>query len=377
MAEPVREAPGRAGGGGEPLRERPDRFINRELSWLRFNERVLEEADNPNHPLLERLRFLSISANNLDEFLMVRVAGLVAQQREGVDARSDDGLTAGEQLVKINEAVVRLHEQQQRQLVELRERLAEVGIEFVESHPISDAEAHTLEEAFMSEVFPVLTPLAIDPAHPFPFIPNLGYSLALKLKPPEGPARIALVRIPAQLKRFIRLSGDDNNARFIALGYAIRRHLDKLFPDHEVLATGSFRVIRDSDLEIEEEAEDLVRTFESALKRRRRGSVVRLEIEASTPDELKTFVAKALGVEGSGMIVIDGLLALKDLSQLVSLERPELKFVPFTARFPERVLQQGGNCFAAIRAKDMVIHHPYESFDVVAQFVAQAAADPD
>ncbi|MEM8551699.1 MAG: polyphosphate kinase 1, partial [Pseudomonadota bacterium] len=361
----------------EELRHSPARFINRELSWLSFNERVLEEADNPNHPLLERLRFLSISANNLDEFLMVRVAGLVGQQRAGVDTKSADGLTPGEQLVRIGERVGALQALQQRQLRQLRSELSVAGIEIAEPDTLSEEEAYALEETFLALIFPVLTPLAIDPAHPFPFIPNLGFSLALKLKGPDGESRIALVRIPEQVERFIRLKGSGDGYRFVALGNAIRLHLDRLFPSHEVQATGAFRVIRDSDLEIEEEAEDLVRTFESALRRRRRGSVIRLEVEAAMPADLRDFLAQALGVDETGVMVIDGLLALKDLSQLVSLERPELKFELYTPRYPERVLQQGGDIFAAIREKDMVIHHPYESFDVVAQFVAQAAADPD
>ncbi|MEM7695027.1 MAG: RNA degradosome polyphosphate kinase [Pseudomonadota bacterium] len=362
---------------GAALRHSVTRFVNRELSWLGFNERVLEEADNPNHPLLERLRFLSISATNLDEFMMVRVAGLIAQQRAGVDTRSADGLTPAEQLSKINARVLALHAKQQRQLKGLFGELAAAGIEVVWPEDLTQEERQGLEATFLAHVFPVLTPLAIDPAHPFPFIPNLGFSLALRLKGPDGDARFALVRIPEQVQRFLSVSGGGRKERFITLGYAIRVNLKHLFPDHEILGTGSFRVIRDSDLEIEEEAEDLVRTFESALKRRRRGSVIRLEIEGSTPADLRAFVADALGVDAANTVVVDGLLALKDLSQLVSLERPSLKFEPYTPRYPERVLQQGGDIFAAIRAKDMVVHHPYESFDVVAQFVAQAANDRD
>ena len=352
-----------------------ERYFNRELSWLKFNTRVLEEAFNTSHPLMERLNFLSISGSNLDEFYMVRVAGLRGQVMSGVKVKSADGLTPQQQLKSVNAMAAKLLAGQQRCWSELLKELEKQNIRVLDHEEVSAQEKDWLEDYFLNEVFQVLTPLAIDPAHPFPFIPNQGFSLILSLaRQSDGEQMAALLPIPQQVRRFIRLPGDD--LRFISLENLVCLFLDQLFPGYSVEGTGIFRVLRDSDMEIEEEAEDLIRVYESLIRRRRRGHVIRLKMSGDMPDDLRAMVIQELGAGDVTVVTVDGILGIDDVSQLITHDRPELCFPLYHPRYPERIRDFGGDIFAAIRAKDIIVHHPYESFDAVHKFLSQAAADP-
>ncbi len=355
----------------------PDRFVNRELSWLAFNWRVLEEAENTRVPLLERLRFLSISATNLDEFYTVRVAGLRELAHAGNVTPAADGLSPAEQLVLINEDARRLLDRQQTVWQELKGEMTTAGMHLLTRDDLTKDDTAHLDHIFLTQVFPILSPLAIDPAHPFPFIANEGYSLALALerKSDKRPLR-ALLPIPAQVDRFIALPSDEGD-RFLPLEELLLLHLDRLFPGYRMTGHCAFRVLRDSDLEVEEEAEDLVREFEVALKRRRRGEVVRLTISTDAPRHLRRIIMDELRVEEHEVVELGGMIGLADLNELVLDTRPDLLWPPFQPRVPERVQDHDGDMFAAIRQKDMLLHHPYETFSMVVRFLKQAAADPD
>ena len=365
----------------DALRHSPARFVNREVSWLQFNMRVLEEADNEHHPLLERLRFVSISANNLDEFFMVRVAGLKGQLRAGMVKQSADGLTPAEQLEEIANLAQHLQLEQQEHWRKIRDALLEADVVIHEVDDLSSDQIVYLQRLFREEMFPVLTPIAVDPAHPFPFIPNLGFSLAFELiRSGSGEAMTALVRVPANLERFVTLPSAltrKNRVEVVTIDTMINLFITKMFPGYEVAGSGAFRLIRDSEIEIDDEAADLVVEYESALRQRRRGQVIRLEIEKKMPRGLRRRISEQLGVTDPDTFEVEGFLGLADASKICDIDRPDLKFEPYLPRFPERIRDYHGDIFAAIRAKDLLVHHPFESFDVVAQFLMQAARDPD
>ncbi len=356
------------------------RFFNRELSWLMFNTRVLEEASNPANPLLERLRFLSISASNLDEFYMVRVAGLRGQVKAGMTTPSQDGYTPQRQLGKIRKRATKLIKGQIACWEDLQARLYKNGVKVKKLSGLSESELETVTRIYRSEIMPILTPMALDPAHPFPFVPNLGFGIVLDLRHKKNKSsRRALITVPTNVPRFIRIarSSGGKTHSYVALEDMLRHFAADFFPDHSTAGSGLFRITRDSDIAIDEKAEDLVLHFENLLKKRRRGEVIRLRLEAGTPEDLKEFLKDSFNARDEEVFELDGLMGMTGLSQLITKDRPELLFKPFTARFPERIRDHDGDCFAAIKAKDILVHHPYEEFDVVVQFLKQAALDPD
>ena len=353
------------------------RFFNRELSWISFNWRVLEEADNGSIPILERVRFLAISASNLDEFYSVRVAGLREMVKENISFPSADGLSPTQQLSLIEKEARLLIDHQQKVWRKLLLNLRSSNIAILEVHDLSKQDYKFLQNVFFEQVFPVLTPLAIDPAHPFPFIPSGGFALALSLRrKSDGFALEALLPVPGQISRFYRIDdGPKGLIRFLPLERMLEQFIDKLFPGYDVIGKSAFRILRDSDLELEEEAEDLVREFETALKRRRRGDVIRMKVTADTSNDLLNIISRSLGVLPEEVIKVDGMVGMADLSELVLTELPKLLWPPFTSRVPERVEDHNGDIFSAISQKDLLLHHPYESFDIVVRFLQQAASD--
>lgn len=353
-----------------------NRYFNRELSWLSFNQRVLSEACNQSYPLLERLRYLSISGNNLDEFMMVRVAGLAGQVRRQIEEVSINGMTPSQQLSAIRDAVIELEAAQQDVWRDLREELAQEDIVLADGKRLDPAQARWLRDYFIQHIVPVITPQAIDPAHPFPFIANQGMGIIFPLiRASDGARLMEMVLIPQALPRFIRIPGEP--AAYISIEDLLCRKAALLFPGFRVLGHGVFRILRDSDLEIEEDAEDLVRYFRTAIQRRRRGSVILLQLQADIEPAVEQLLREQLKLDRAMVLKTTGIVGISGLSALVDEDRPDLKFEPYSPRYPERIREHDGDCFAAIREKDIIIHHPYESFEVVVDFLRQAASDPD
>jgi len=353
-----------------------ERFINRETSWLAFNNRVLDEAFNKEHPPLERLNFLAITASNLDEFYMIRVAGLKDYVLRGITKQSIDGKTPAEELEMIQLRAEVMIERQHRCWMELEGELAANGFTVARHSDLTAKEKTWLENYFIHNIFPVLTPISIDPAHPFPFLPNKGLALIFQLRMANGGKdQITIVPL-ARLPRFIRLPG--TKPRFVFLEETIEAYFAMLLPGFEKIDSAFFRIIRDSDLDLEEDAnQNFVRYFEKAVKQRQRGRVIQIKFARPASRPLVQFVAEQMNVGLTDVIEVDGMLGLSSLRELVEQAPAEMCFAPFQVRFPERINDFGGDCFAAIAAKDIVIHHPFETFDVVVQFIRQAAADPD
>ena len=358
-----------------PPEDPADRYVNRELSWLSFNRRVLAESENTDYPLLERLRFLSISGSNLDEFTMVRIAGLEGQVHRGIETPGIDGRSPRQQLDAIREQVLALEDRQQESLEVLRALLRDEDILIALPDELEKTQQEWLHDYFATDIQPLITPQVIDPSHPFPFVANGGMGVLFRLKRGKRKGELVeMVLIPGNVPRFVRVPGD--KAIYVAIEQLVTRFADRIFPGFKILGDGNFRVLRDSDIEVEDEAEDLVRFFRTAIQRRRRGRAVLLELDDECDASAEALLRDQFDVDAAMIVKTGGMLGLRDLDAICNEPRPDLKFPPFSPRYPERVLAHDGDVFTAIREKDMVIHHPYESFEVVVDFLHQAAIDP-
>ncbi len=355
-----------------------ERFFNRELSWLAFNTRVLEVAEDDKIPLLERLRMLSISAKNLDEFFVVRIAGLERLVRSENFERTLDGRTAEQQLLEIATVIDAMMLRQQTCWRDLETRMASNGIERVMPADLSEAERDWLEKKYLDSVLPLLRPMRVDANHPFPFVPNATLTMAYRLMRPKATEPMdVLLPVPIHVKAAYALEPFvDKKTRFILIEDILDMFLEMLFPKCEVLEQCAFRMLRDSNIEIHEDADDLFGEFETALQQRSRGEVMRLFVSDHTASKLRKTIKNGCGVDTDAVAAVDGVLNLADYVDIIPKRHPDLLWTDHRSRQPERVRDFGGNIFAAIKQKDMLLHHPYESFDIVIDFLRQAARDP-
>ena len=369
-----------------PIPENPNLFINREVSWIRFNRHVLDEAYDTSHPLLEQVKFLAIFANNLDEYFMIRVSGLQRQVTKGVLKSPPDGMTPTQQLDAIRQMLIpELEAQSNLWNNELLPQLDKAGIHIHHYADLSDEQKRVMHTFFVNEIFPVLTPLAFDSAHPFPFISNLSLNLAIIISDPSKKEYFARVKVPTNLfSRLVRvpepsgtIRSDDSDVDFVFLEEIITAHLDLLFPGLEVIAAFPFRITRDADLDIEvDEASDLLTTVEEIMEQRAKGKPVRIELDCSMHENICHMLEKKLGVTSSMIYRISHPVGMADLMELMSLDRPDLKDTPFLPSIPGE-LSEGKDIFSAIRRRDIMLYHPYDSFTPVVNFLRQAAHDPD
>ena len=355
-----------------------NKYINREISWLKFNLRVLAEASNLKNPTLERLKFLSIAANNLDEFFMVRVAGIYNQIKDKVSFLSHDGLTSEKQLERIIIKTKKLLSTSNETWSNLKVDLSKEGILFASYRDLNKSEKVRLNKIFRENIYPILTPMIIDPSHPFPFIPNKGHFLVMLLnKRNKNKKFFATILIPNNTERFINISNRADIKKYLSIEHIISNYVNYLFPGYHLNKYTSVRIIRDSDIEFEEEAEDLIMYLEKALKKRRRGRIVKLEIRSNADPLLKKFVYKKLEVTDDEVYEMDSFVGVHQIDQIYNKKNTNLVFKSFSPRQVERLKQFKDDYFATIKAKDFIVHHPYETFDAVIQFLTQAADDPN